>query len=296
MAKLQRLKAMFAKREEEAALDNSTPNENETDSVMTDTTTSTQNISKEKYYLISALWVKNLITFINKFEKYAKTDRFYDHLDKIFSKTYVLNLYFSDDGNYDFAHYGIHPCEVNNFFIMQFKDSWVDPDKNEENTNVYLRKGITENSDFFYLNERDWEFVKETFGCNYEIMRKTAVISGNMLIEVNLRKIKVLVLNESLRDSNINLIKPRNIQISKEHTIKDLKEKVLRCISPYTNYESNVNLEVKVYLFNFGMKNKKKDTFEMVYAYTNKFNSFNLLAEEVVDDSIVIEVSILFFT
>jgi hypothetical protein len=150
---------------------------------------------KENYYLISALWVKNMMTFIERFENSVNTDKFVDHLDKIFNKNNVLNLYFIDQMNSEISRNGIYPSQVNNFFIMQFKDAWFDPQLSESHTNIFLKKGIIENEDFFYLNEKNWEFIKNTFGHNFEIQRKTANISGNFVIEVNLRKVICFINN-----------------------------------------------------------------------------------------------------
>jgi hypothetical protein len=108
---------------------------------------------------------------------------------------------------------------------------------------------------------------------------------------------KVLILNDKMRDKNIDLIKPRNIQISKEKKIKDLKEKIIRCIKEHAGYDEMAAGSVpviKFYLFNFGMKENKKDTFELIYAYKNKLGSNNLIAEEITDDEMTLEVNIKF--
>jgi hypothetical protein len=105
---------------------------------------------------------------------------------------------------------------------------------------------------------------------------------------------KILIINDKLRDRSIDLIKPRDIQISKEKKIKDLKNKIVRCIKESAgNEEMNDETipDVRLYLFNFGMKDNRKETFEMIYAYKNKFNSHNLIAEEVKDDEMTLEVS-----
>jgi hypothetical protein len=104
---------------------------------------------------------------------------------------------------------------------------------------------------------------------------------------------KILILNDKLRDKYIDLIKPRDLQISKEKNIKDLKNKILRCIKDYTDYEEMNNEYipiVRLYLLNFGMKDNKKETFEMIYAFKNKFKIHNLIAEEVKDEEMTIEV------
>ena len=105
---------------------------------------------------------------------------------------------------------------------------------------------------------------------------------------------KVLILNDKMRDKHIDLIKPRNIQISKEKKIKDLKEMIIRCIKEYAGYDDITDrnvLVIKFYLFNFGMKENKKDTFELIYAYKNKLASNNLIAEEITDDEMTLEVN-----
>lgn len=145
----------------------------------------------EIYYLISSVWVNNFVTFAEKIIKYSKHEKFLDHLDKVFNRNFILNLYFSEDGNYEYSHYGIYPCEVNNFILLDFKDSWVDPDPDEQHSNLYLRKGIKEREDFFYVNQKEWNLINETFGCNYEIFRKIANISFDRLIEVFLKKVRI---------------------------------------------------------------------------------------------------------
>lgn len=61
-------------------------------------------------------------------------------------------------------------------------------------------------------------------------------------------------------------------------------------------YVSSLNhIYVKLYLFTFGLKDKKKQTFEMIYAYKNKFSCFNVIAEEIKDDELLIEVSFYFY-
>jgi hypothetical protein len=179
MEKLIKIKNFFTKCEE--STQDCTPQEDAKEETPKD---------DEIFYLISGVWVSNLVTFVEKFEKYSKTEKFLDHIDKVFNRNYILNLYFSVDGNYEYSHYGIYPCEVNNFNIMDFKDSWIDPHPDEQHSNIYLKKGIKEGEDFFYVNQKEWNLINETFGCNYEIYRKTANISYDRLIEVYLKKVK----------------------------------------------------------------------------------------------------------
>lgn len=99
------------------------------------------------------------------------------------------------------------------------------------------------------------------------------------------------MLNDKVRDKAVNLIIPRNIQISKELTIKELKVKIIRsikhCLSDVNEDEIS---NVKVYFMHFGMS-KKMELFELIYSYVNKQRSFKILAKEVNDDATKIEVN-----
>jgi hypothetical protein len=274
---IQRLKKLFMKNFDEKSISDSV------DMMNIDTNELGQG---EKFYIISAVWVKNLVVFLEKFEKYSKSEKFLDHLDRVFYRSNILSLYFSEEQDAEFSNLGIYPCEVNNFPIMSFKDNWIDP--SEPHTNIYLKKGLKESENFFYLNQSDWDFVKGKFGCNYEVCRLTAKLSESILIEVNLRNMKLIILNEGLRNHRVDLLKPRNIQISKSSSIADLKEKVKRILK---NIIQSEYANVKLYLFPFGMKNHKKETFEMVYSFKNKVENFNIIAEEIDDENLLCEVS-----
>ncbi len=104
----------------------------------------------------------------------------------------------------------------------------------------------------------------------------------------------MLVLNDEIRDKAVNMIFPRNIQISKELTIKDLKEKIRRCVRHYLSSVNEDGIsDVKLYLKNFGMS-RKKELFELIYSYVNKDRSFKILAEEIKEEATKIEVNYFF--
>ncbi len=149
---------------------------------------SNHDFNSEKFYLISANWMKNMFAFVNKYLKYDGTEKFQSFIKQAFNKGNVVNLYYSDDNN-DLSMAGIYPGPVYNFSITQFKNFWFDPETSQAHTNIYLKKGIRENADFFYMNENGWNSIKEVFGFDFQIERKMANISNNQLIEVNLRKV-----------------------------------------------------------------------------------------------------------
>ena len=96
-------------------------------------------------------------------------------------------------------------------------------------------------------------------------------------------------MSDKIREKSIDLIRPRYLQISKELKVKDLKDKIKRCIKDF--HDSNA--PIKLYLFSFGLKEKKKETFEMIYAYSNKYKNHKVAAEEVKDDEVLMEVNII---
>jgi hypothetical protein len=145
----------------------------------------------DKYFLISANWMKNMFGFVNKYLKLQGTEKFPSFIKQAFNKSNFFNLYNAEEWNenMDLSLAGIYPGPVNNFHIMQFKNFWFDPDSSQSHTNIYLKNGMKENSDFFYLREDGWNLIKEIFESNFEIERKIANLSNDQLIEVNLRKV-----------------------------------------------------------------------------------------------------------
>ena len=132
-----------------------------------------------------------MFPFVNKYLKCDDREKLNLFSRQAFNRGNVLNLYFSDEktGNSDLTVAGVYPGPINNFSITQFKNFWFDPDSNQSHTNTYLKKGIKENVDFLFMNERGWNSVKDVFGCDFEIKRKIPNVSANQLIEVNLRKV-----------------------------------------------------------------------------------------------------------
>jgi hypothetical protein len=134
-------------------------------------------------------------------------------------------------------HLGNYPGPINNYYITEVKDFWYDPLRDENYTNVFLKKDAKENLDFIYLNEDIYLGLKNNFEINYEIERKlnknTKIENINYInsmcideeevqIEIYLKRIKILVLSNLLLDGSCKqLIRPRYIQISKSKSLLD---------------------------------------------------------------------------
>jgi hypothetical protein len=98
------------------------------------------------------------------------------------------------------------------------------------------------------------------------------------------------VFYSELRDASVNMINLKNIQISKEASISDLKIKLKRCIKSYLANVDTTNCQVKIYLKSLWRRDKK-EIFESIFSYINKEKSFRINADEILDDNLLIEVS-----
>jgi hypothetical protein len=223
----------------------------------------------KKFYLVSINWVKS---FFNFFEKFSNSE----NTEKLFERNKTLLQYFGEE-----EHNGFYPGPVNNFDIITFKEFLEDP--NEKT--IFLKKGVKENTDFVYVTVDEWEMIKDIFGYNFEIERKTAILSGELMIEVNLRNFRILFLCDR---NEPNKLFPKNVLISKQLTVKDLKNKIIRSCENIN--KSNGRMNAKFYQLNFGLKRKWKDTFELVYAFGENENSFKIEATTIENDDCLIEV------
>jgi hypothetical protein len=222
---------------------------------------------RKKFYLLSLNWVKNFLNFNDNFTSIENTD-------KLFEKNKVLLQYFGGE-----EYGGYYPGPVDNFNIMNFNEYLEDP---HEKT-VFLKKGIKENTDFLFVTHEEWNQIKDMFGCNFEVERSTAILSGELMIEVNLRSFKVLVLCDKFET---NMLFPKSMLISKQLTVSHLKTKIKKiCENLYQN-----GSDYKFYQMNFGLKERWRDTFELINAYAEKEKSFIVEAMTINDDSCLIEV------
>ena len=104
------------------------------------------------------------------------------------------------------------------------------------------------------------------------------------------------MINKLILQKGKNYIRPQYIQLSKTSTLKDFRNKLVRVFEYVTNQDNNENEDnnptqnsknsnskqvVKIYKpDNFN----KKDLFDLIYSYTNNFQIFNLVGEEINED------------
>ena len=247
-------------------------------------------------YLISTYWLltffyylKYIITEISEEEQNNLEKIDIEKSDKIFQYHKIMSIYFNKDmfhNNQDdfFKYCPAYPGPINNYLIMSNCEHWFDPLPKESYTNQYLSNKVIENNDYQYLDEKTYHILKNIFGNNYEIERKIVKSNneeGKNDIEIFLLKFKLLVLSKEFIKHNItNLLRVKTIQIKKNHTIEELKNKIIRCI----NYESrilidkiifdNVNWKFHFILPEINQDNLKNDIYNILNCYLNNYSTY----------------------
>jgi hypothetical protein len=250
----------------------------------------------ETFYIISTLWMKKLIFFLKK-----NTNS--DYIDKSFDRRNVCLLYFNEgDVKEELKRYlGNYPGPINNYFIVKMKDLWVDNHPEFTYSNTVVKSNLKENIDYLIINEELWTNLSDFFGFDFVIQRKKIFTEtqDEPAIEVNLKCVKILVLCQVLNNESKNLIKPMYVQLSKRDTLLDLKRKLLRCIINILPQCSETmtedKIQIKYIIPDVDNKSRKKLYLEIVYSYTNKFASLKIKGEEVIDESILVDVKFTFY-
>jgi ubiquitin carboxyl-terminal hydrolase 4/11/15 len=212
------------------------------------------------FYVINFNWLSKAIQFIKPFENILK-DKVKEKkkfIDFVFDKDYIFSNFFdeNDKSKDSLKKYPAYPGPINNYPIKDFKDSWNDSINLDEND--FIKKGLKYKKDYMLVNSSDWEFLKSIFDCTNEIKR---TINYSDLI-----KLKFILFDKRIneRKDNMNLLKQKYIQINKNSTIKQLKEKIKNSVNEFFNSKvKNNQQELIFYLLN---KEDKNILIEMVSA------------------------------
>ena len=176
-------------------------------------------------YIISKNWVSKAKKFIDDFNNSLKNGKENNFFDNSFNEDYVLYSYFNEINNSKNASDSFYPGPINNYYLIKNKDSWEDPISSEEN--LFIEKNFKLNKDYYFINEKNWNILKEIFDCTNEIKIKKSEIEKNG----ELIKLKALIFEKRLEKNILhNLLKLRIIQIRNNCDIKKLKEKIIRCV------------------------------------------------------------------
>ena len=258
-----------------------------------DNNTDTIKDDKNYLYIINKKWIYNAKVFFENYIK-AKEQKIESFYEESFNPNYVYESYFNIkneknekkntkntkikkvNGFYAF------PGPVNNLEITSFKDSWFDFINLEEND--FLKKGMNYKNDYLYVNEKDWELIKNFFGATNEIKRK----KNNL----DLIELKIILFDERInrKNNNINLLKQKYIQINKNSNIKQLKDKIINIANENfknlqeENENDSKNKQISFYIID---KNKKKLLIEMVFSFliNSKYDSLFIKKIEFKDEN-----------
>ena len=71
-----------------------------------------------------------------------------------------------------------------------------DPDRKREHQNLFLKSRIVENSDYLVIPIKVFEFLKETYGCDEEILRyPIEVRPDEYSVEVMLKRVTFMTVD-----------------------------------------------------------------------------------------------------
>ena len=230
-------------------------------------------------YAINKEWIFKVKYFIESF--ISKFGEKKDIINEIFD-LYSIYKFYIEEGNNKNAPKALYPFPgpINNFELVCFKDSWKDNNNLDEN--VFIKKNLILNKDYALIKSKDWNSLNEIFDNNYEIKRK----KNNL----DLIPIKFVLLDKRINlKYKISWLKEKYIQINKDSSIYQLKDKILNCI----NFElkainkgksfyqdenekmiEKLDKEVCFYVLN---KEKKDALIEVVSAFRNEIPIYESL-------------------
>ena len=225
-------------------------------------------------YLISKDWVYNVKLFIEPFIESRKENMENLILTDTFDLEKVYSYFMGKKEKIKLKNYFgvIFPGPINNYTLLDFKDHWIDPENLEENN--IIKNDLKINRDYFYLTQKDWSFLKEIFSATNEIKRKKK--------DVELYKIKIVIFDHRLSlNENKNLLRKRVIQIDSDSSIKNFKNKIIRCLN-YEIMQKEFKLDEELYnkndiLFYLLNKKNKNILIEMILSLVNKNKMYESL-------------------
>ena len=220
-------------------------------------------------YAINRDWLFKLKFFIEPYlSKFENKDKY---INEIFEPEYVYKSYFDETVERNIKSGPPYPGPINNIPLISFKDCWIDNINQDEN--IFLKKNLELNKNYYYVNYKDWELLNSIFDCTNEIKRK----KNNL----DLIQLKFILYDKRIRvhNHNIYLLKQKNIQINKNSTVKQLKDKILDCVNHELKFFNEKNIkkskqEVCFYILN---KDKKDILIEITIAFTYKIQMYESL-------------------
>ena len=217
-------------------------------------------------YLINKAWLQNAQIFIGNYLFAIETQSINSFFKDSFDIKNVLSVFLGEkhiEKAIENKTYYPFPGPINNFPLTDFKDILLDPITEEEN--YIIKRDIMPQRDYYWINNNDWNILKDVFSCTNEIRRKKD--------EIDMIQINAIIFDSRMRkfkNESINLMKKKIIQISNKKSIKDFELKLIRCLNNEANnllknnknenknefYEKEDVNENIIYLYKIDKKNR----------------------------------------
>ena len=204
-------------------------------------------LNSEYLYLINKTWLENAKKFIDNYIFAKEIGTLKDFFTDAFNHEYALWAYLSDQKiskipqNHTFFPF---PGPINNFFLTTFKEQWIDPINIEEND--LIQKNIVYGKDYYLINHKEWMILQNAFSFSNILIRTKD--------KIDMVQISIIIFDQRFKkykNNNINLLKKKVLQISKNAFIHEFISKIFRVV----DYEINT-IEQKI------NKNKKENNKE----------------------------------
>ena len=227
---------------------------------------------KSPIFLINKKWVFRTKLFLDTYCEARKENIEKLLLEESFLVDKVYDYFMGKADNSKLKnYYGIvFPGPINNYELLDLRDIWLDPINLGEN--IIIKDNLTFNEDYLYLGENDWNYIKDIFGATNEI--------GRINKEQSFYKNKIIIFESRLRSKdNKHLLKKKIIQINSELTVKDFKNKIIRCFNYElnNNYNNNEIYQENDVKFFYVDKRNKDILIEMCISFVNQSKFYGSL-------------------
>ena len=174
----------------------------------------------EYLYLINAKWVDRANNFLKDYINVRENCIKSNYFGVAFDPDLFYHNYFELEEKKTPQFYPF-PGIIDNFSISDWTDNWYDPLNEDENN--YIKSNLVYNKDYYLLEKSDFDFLNDFFGVTNVIKRKKDYLEFVVF--------KAIIFDKRIsKQENYFLLRKRNIQIRKNSTILNLKEKILRCV------------------------------------------------------------------
>ena len=218
-----------------------------------------EKLNEESIFLIDKNWYESCKSFINELLKGRNINNLFNP-EEVKKKWINGNRIFNNE---------IYCGPINNMEIIDYKDFWYDPQ--DKFTNVFVKNDLNEDK-YITLPLSKYNILKDNFEIYdvFEIERKKE--------EIHLIPMKILILSKFFYDKNKeNYVRRRSIQISKNTTLQEFTNKIIRVMDYFFN--NNIKEEEKIDFSNINLTiyttNKKLEKFDIltiIFCYNEKIS------------------------